>query len=239
MAEGPLVCPKVSRSYYPEIGIFCGPRASEVFGLHWRSWTGETLLPRRTAYDGKLYPGRLKSKASKGPMVVPEFSRPIIEAWKRIAPDTSPEALMFPTFGRRERKGELVPYSSKNFLRTRIRPIAVRLGIPGRLITFQVMRRTLGTDLQNHGTLKDAQGALRYASITTPGNVYVQTIDENVFHAVNSRANAVVEGWMPALEQMERTGRQPKLGTDRREFDEVFPTFRMELLLSYNIWLLR
>lgn len=151
------------------IGIFSGPRASEVFGLQWKSWTGEALLPTGTAYDGKLYPGRLKTKASKGPIVVPEFVRPIIAAWKRIAPDTSPEALMFPTFGRRERKGELVPYSSKNFLRTRIRPIAVRLGVPGRLITFQVMRRTLGTDLQNHGTLKDAQGALRQASITTTG----------------------------------------------------------------------
>jgi integrase len=207
------------------IGIFCGPRASEVFGLQWKSWTGETLLPQGTAYDGKLYRGRVKTKASKGPIVVPEFVRPIIEAWKRIAPDTSPEALMFPTFGRRERKGQLVPYSSKNFLRTRIRPIAVRLGVPGRLVTFQVMRRTLGTDLQNHGTLKDAQGALRHASITTTGNVYVQPIDENVFRAVNSRANAVVEGWVPALEQLGRTGRLPKLGTIRRGSDEVFPSF--------------
>jgi integrase len=120
------------------IGIFCGPRASEVFGLRWKSWTGEALLPQGTAYDGKLYPGRLKTKASKGPIVVPECVRPIIEAWKRMAPDTSPEALMFPIFGKGERKGELVPYSSKNFLRTRIRPIAVRLGIPGRLNTFQL-----------------------------------------------------------------------------------------------------
>jgi integrase len=130
--------------------------------------------------------------------------RPIIEARKRIAPDTSPEALMFPTFERRERKGQLVPYSNKNFLRTRIRPIAVRLGVPRRIVTFQVMRRTLGTDLQNHGTLKDVQDALRHASITTTGNVYIQPIDENVFRAVNSRANAVVEGWVPMLEQMGR-----------------------------------
>ena len=48
------------------IGIFSGPRASEVFGLQWKCWTGESLLPRGTAYDGKLYPGRLKTKASKG-----------------------------------------------------------------------------------------------------------------------------------------------------------------------------
>ena len=87
------------------------------------------------------------------------------------------------------------------------------------------MRRTLGTDLQNHGTLKDAQGALRHASITTTGNVYVQPIDENVFRAVNSRANAVVEGWIPALEQLGRTGRQPMLGTFRKGSDQVFPSF--------------
>ena len=71
---------------------------------------------------------------------------------------------MFPTFGRGERKGQAVPRWGKNFLKWRIRPIARQLGIPESLVTFQVMRRTLGTDLQEHGTLKDAQGALRHAS---------------------------------------------------------------------------
>ncbi len=204
------------------IGIFCGTRASEVFGLQWKSWTGEALFPQGTAYDGKLYPGRLKSKASKAAIVVPAFVRPIIEAWKQIAPETLPESLMFPTFGRGERQGQLVPYSSKNFLRTRIRPIAKRLGIPDRLVTFQVMRRTLGTDLQKHGSLKDAQGALRHASITTTGNVYMQQIDESVVRAVNARADAVVEGWEPEWGQLERTGRLPKT---ERASDEVFPSF--------------
>jgi integrase len=44
-------------------------------------------------------------------------------------------------------------------------------------VTFQVMRRTLGTNLQHDGTLKDAQVALRHASIRTTGDVYVQTIE--------------------------------------------------------------
>jgi integrase len=65
----------------------------------------------------------------------------------------------------------------KNFLLWRIRPIAKKLGIPDRLITFQVMRRTLGTDLQKHGSLKDAQGPLRHASIKTTDDVYVQMIE--------------------------------------------------------------
>jgi hypothetical protein len=74
---------------------------------------------------------------------------------------------MFPTFGRDKRKGQIVPHSSKNFLHARIRPIAWKLGIPDHLATFQVMGRTLGTDMQKHGSLNDTQGALRHASITT------------------------------------------------------------------------
>jgi integrase len=207
------------------IGIFCGTRASEAFGLQWKSWTGESLELHGTAWDGTLYPGRLKTKASRAPIPVPEQVRPMIEAWKRIAPDTSPEALMFPTFGRGKHNGEIVPHSSKNFLRSRIRPIARRLGIPHRLVTFQVMRRTLGTDLQKHGTLKDAQGALRHASIRTTGDVYVQVIDENVLRAMNARTDSVLGGWKAALAEMGRTGRQPRTLEIRRVISEPFPTF--------------
>ena len=95
----------------------------------------------------------------------------MIEAWRRVCKDSTPEALMFPTFGRRKRKGQAVPRWGKNFLTWRIRPITRRLGIADRLITFQVMRRTLGTDMQSQGTLKDTQSILRHASIQTTGDV--------------------------------------------------------------------
>jgi len=117
---------------------------------------------------------------------------------------------MFPTFGRGKRKGQAVPRHAKNFLKWRIRPIAERLEIPARLITFQVMRRSLGTHLSGHGTLKDTQGALRHASITTTGNVYVQVVEENVMRAVNSHATTVLEGWTPAVDNMRLTGRNVK-----------------------------
>jgi integrase len=102
---------------------------------------------------------------------------------------------MFPTFGRGKRKGQAVPLWGKNFLRGRILPVARHLGIPDRLITFQVMRRTLGTDLQKHGTLKDAQSALRHASSHTTADVYMQPIEESVMDAVNSRTRQILSGW--------------------------------------------
>jgi integrase len=192
------------------IGIFCGPRASEVLGLQWKSWTGEALMPYGTAYDGQFYPGRFKTKQSKAAIPVPELVRPVIEAWRRICSDPSPEALMFPTFGRGKRKGQAVPRSSRNFLEWRIRPVARKLGIPDRLVTFQVLRRTLGTDMQKHGTLKDTQSILRHASIQTTGDVYVQRIDRSVLEAVNSRTTAVLDGMKAPASEMGLKGRNPK-----------------------------
>ena len=189
------------------VAIFCGPRTSEAMGLQWKSWTGTALMPYGTSYEGQFYKGRFKTKASKAPIPVPEQVRPVIEALRRICTDSSPEALMFPTFGRGNRKGEAVPRCGKNFLRCRIRPISRKLGIPDRLVTFQVMRRTMGTDMQHHGSLKDTQGALRHASIKTTGDVYVQTIDESVARAVSSRTTAVLGGWTAPAERLGLTGR--------------------------------
>lgn len=192
------------------VGIFCGPRASEVMGLQWKSWTGEALMPYGIAYEGVFYKGRLKTKASRALIVVAEPVKLVIEAWKAVCKDTSPEALMFPTFGRGKRKGQAVPRWGKNFLEWRVRPIARKFGIPDRLITFQVMRRTLGTDLQHHGSLKDTQSILRHASIQTTGDVYVQPIEQSVVNAVNSRTSALLKGWKAPVIVMGQKGRNPR-----------------------------
>jgi integrase len=99
---------------------------------------------------------------------------------------------MFPTYGTGQRIGKQVPRRAKNFLKWRIYPITDKLKIPRKLVTFQVMRRTLGTDLQRHGTMKDAQAALRHASIKTTANVYMQEIPASVRAAINSRTRAIL-----------------------------------------------
>lgn len=173
------------------IGLFCATRTSETFGLRWKAYQEDRIAIETTAYEGHLY-HRVKTEASRSTVPVPEDIRPIIEAWKRKCPDTSPEALMFPTFGRDKRTGQKVPRHPKNFFKWRIYPITDKLGIPRKLVTFQVMRRTLGTDLQEHGTMKDAQTALRHASIKTTANVYMQPIPASVMAALNSRTRAVL-----------------------------------------------
>jgi integrase len=54
------------------VGIFCAPRASEAMGLQWKSWTGESFEPHGTAFEGRFYEGRFKTKASRTPIPVAE-----------------------------------------------------------------------------------------------------------------------------------------------------------------------
>jgi integrase len=192
------------------IGLFCATRTSETFGLQWKSYAEDRLIIHSTAYEGQLYEDRVKTEASRDSVPIPEDIRPIVEAWRNLCPDTSPDALMFPTYGRTRsgaRTKQNVPRQAKNFIKWRIRPIADRLGIPRKLLTFQVMRRTLGTDMQQHGTMKDAQRILRHASIKTTGNVYMQEIPSSVMAAINSRTRAILAKRKPVIAKSEGTMR--------------------------------
>ena len=81
------------------VGLFCATRASETFGLTWKSYLGDRLLVQSTAFEGVLYEGKVKTRGSKTTVPLPEDIRPVIEAWKGVCEDRSPNALMFPTFG--------------------------------------------------------------------------------------------------------------------------------------------
>jgi integrase len=173
------------------VGTFCALRASELFGLKWESWSGEYLAITNTAFEGRLQENKVKTADSRGLVPVPDLVQPIIEQWKIVCPDTRPGELMFSTKGKKKRTGEKVPYDATNFMERRIHPVADKLSIPRRLVTFQVMRRTVGTDLQFYGTLKDAQAALRHKSAGTTANVYMQPVSSSVRAALNARTKAV------------------------------------------------
>jgi integrase len=93
---------------------------------------------------------------------------------------------------RRDKHKQQIPMRPKSFLQIQMKPLAEKLGIDRRLITFQVLRRTFGTTMQKHGSMKDVQAHLRHASITTTGNIYVQEIPETVRAAVNATTNEIL-----------------------------------------------
>lgn len=70
-------------------------------------------------------------------------------------------------------------------------PVTDEIGIPRKLCTFQVFRRTLGTDLQKHGTMKDAQAIMRHKHNKTMAEVYMDHIPESVRKALDARTDSI------------------------------------------------
>jgi integrase len=173
------------------IGVFCALRTNEVFGLRWGSYQGDSFMICDTAWRGTLSRNQVKTEASRAPVPIPEELQALITQWREVCPDTSPDALMFPTRGTRRNKGKTVPFTAGCFMERHIQPIAKKLGIPPALVTFRVLRRTAATDLQKFGDVKEYQGFLRHSNPSTALVHYVQTIPGSVREAANARAHAV------------------------------------------------
>jgi integrase len=124
------------------VGCFCGPRTSEDLGLTWKSYAFDHFVVYDTAYEGALYEGKVKTEDSRARIPIPQRIRPYIEAWRQVCPDTSEDALMFPTEGHLSNKGKTVPFSAKNFFKWKVWPIADKLDISRKLCAFQVFRRS-------------------------------------------------------------------------------------------------
>jgi integrase len=175
------------------IAAFCALRASEVFGLTWGSWEGDSLRVHSTAWHSNFYADNAKTKASRAPACVPDGIRKYIQRWHELSPDTSPDALMFSYMpSRGKNKGKVVPYDAYAYVASRVLPIARRLGIPDKLVSFRVLRRTAGTQLQAYGTIKDLQASLRHADAHTTLQIYVQPIEPSTRRAVNQRTEDVL-----------------------------------------------
>jgi integrase len=78
------------------VATFCAMRTSEVLGLTWGSYQGDSLLIQNIAWEGKLYEGKTKTKKSRAPVYLPLELRREIEAWKTLSDPQSGDALMFP-----------------------------------------------------------------------------------------------------------------------------------------------
>jgi len=71
-----------------------------------------------------------------------------------------------------------------NYRQRVLKPLAVNLGIPR--LNFQILRRTMATQAQNMGSVKDIQAHLRHAKADTTANEYMQELSESMQQMVGS-----------------------------------------------------
>jgi integrase len=71
-----------------------------------------------------------------------------------------------------------------NYRNRVLKPIAERLGIEK--LNFQILRRTMATQAQNMGSVKDIQAHLRHARPDTTANEYMQALPASVQQMVGS-----------------------------------------------------
>ncbi len=71
-----------------------------------------------------------------------------------------------------------------NYRERVLKPLAGGLGIPR--LNFQIIHRTMPTQAQNMGSVKDIQAHLRHAKADTTANEYMQELPESVQQMVGS-----------------------------------------------------
>jgi len=189
-------------------------RPSELFALRWRCFDpqGSSLTLQETVYRGKLRNWG-KTTKSLGTIPLPPLMVSDLLAWKAICPDAAPDAFIFPN----RDGGFLDPNNYRKRVLGRLREI---LCLPK--LTFQVIRRTVATLSQNHGTPKDTQGLLRHARLPTTTDVYMQVIPEGVKKMVDSLHQELRKPSAASTRQSAislrpnglRTKRQPQIDTN-------------------------
>ena len=157
-------------------------RPSELFALRWRSFDNvDTLSITETVYKGKIRPYG-KTDGSLTDVHLPVGLAEELRLWKQENAKMSlskvaPAAFIFPN----TRDGFM---DTGNYRNRVLNPLAEQLGLPK--LNFQVMRRTMATQAQSMGSVKDIQAHLRHAKADTTANEYMQELPESVKQMVGS-----------------------------------------------------
>lgn len=153
-------------------------RPSELFALRWSCFDSResNLTLKETVYKGKIRNWG-KTRRSLSAIHLPPSLTADLVAWKKVCPDSSPEAFIFPN-----RDGGFM--DADNFRKRVLYELATKLGL--QKLNFQVIRRTIATLGQHKGSVKDIQGLLRHTRLSTSTDVYMQEIPETVRKTVDS-----------------------------------------------------
>jgi integrase len=180
------------------VGVFCAVRPAEIFGLRWRSFLGDMLLVRDSAWNSKLLEDATKTGERR--IVVPPQTQKALLRWRSECKDSTPTALIFPS-------ARGTPISSHNFRNRVLVPLQKKLGL-GVPLTFQVLRRSHAT--RNQLRLKDVQSHLGHKSIATTANIYTQAIPASVREMVAiNEADVLATATLSATRPRRRSSLKP------------------------------
>jgi integrase len=158
--------------------------------LRWRSFDDQnTLEITETVYRRQLRPfGKTPGSLTK--VQLPDGLVVELLLWKADCKtedgrEVSPDAFIFQNSG-----GGMMDTSNYRF--RVLKPLADSLGIPK--LNFQVLRRTMATQAQKMGFVKDIQAHLRHSRPDTTAHKYMQELPECVRSMVGSMYAMLMKG---------------------------------------------
>jgi len=159
----------------------CGMRPGEIVALQWHDIEDRALLVARRFYRGKI--DTPKTRGSKRKVALPTSVVEDMNAWRAIAPNTNPDAWVFPS-----EKGT-TPLWANNAWYDKIRPTLTPLGMAW--VNYQVLRRSAVTLLNATGADGTIVAAQCGHTVDVSTNVYNKVGIERQLAAVQVLDNAL------------------------------------------------
>jgi len=153
------------------LGVFLGPRPSELFGFSVTDWQGSVLEIRNTAYNGTLRKATTKTDGSRRTVPVPPDMQAMLKRWIKEN-GLKGDDLIFPG------RDGTSPMWPGVWMQKHLQRVAKQIGITVP-VTFQILRRSFVTRHRNE--LKDAGAVVGHTNYaTTTANVYAQSVEASV-----------------------------------------------------------
>lgn len=164
--------PEEWRAFFTML-VQTGVRVGELLGLTWQHvHLGDDphIMVDEQVYEGKRK--KLKTDASRARV---PLSASMASWLVQLRPnDAAPGAPVFPS-----KVG--TPLSYHNVYNRVLKPALAKAGLEGQGIAFHAFRKACGSLLLAHGkNLKQVQGWLRHAQLTTTMNVYIHQVDDGL-----------------------------------------------------------
>lgn len=151
-------------------------RPSELFALRWRSFDDvDTLSITETVYRGEIRPFG-KTPGSLTTVHLPAGLTEELRLWKQENAKASSDRVSTNAFIFPNSRGGFM--DTGNYRNRVLNPLAEKLELPK--LNFQILRRTMATQAQSMGSVKDIQAHLRHAKADTTANQYMQELPESV-----------------------------------------------------------